>query len=67
MPELPDVETAEMVTCSVIVSEVVDASGERWITTGTDGDPSPWYVLGMLQYAIEMWRRDIAAEPDDED
>lgn len=49
----------DLVCRSVTVAEVIDPDGQRWVTLDNDGDPSPWDLLGLLHYAIELVKRDI--------
>jgi hypothetical protein len=46
----------DLVVRSVTVSVVIDHTGESSITYNTNGDPSDWDVLGMLEYASAALR-----------
>lgn len=59
-----------LVVRTVIVSELMDAAGEMWITVGTTGDPTIWQQLGMVEAGAEsirlavrnMWRGEPEAD-----
>jgi hypothetical protein len=44
---------------SVTVAEVFDSEGQRVIEVSTDGEPSVWDVLGLLEYAAEVGREQV--------
>jgi hypothetical protein len=44
---------------SITISELIGEDGGRYISVGAEGDPTPWDVLGMLEYAVEVARRDV--------
>ncbi len=59
---------ADYVVRSVTISNVIDATGREYITYDTEGDPSDWDVLGMIDYIAAVLRNHAAlGTEDDED
>lgn len=51
--------TADLPVREVTVREVISPEGQRVIEVTTEGEPSVWDVLGMLDYAAEVARQQI--------
>jgi hypothetical protein len=44
-----------VVTGYVVIAEVMDISGERWLLRHTNEDLTTWARNGMLQEGLEDW------------
>jgi hypothetical protein len=51
--------TADLSVREITVREVISPEGQRVIEIATEGEPSVWDVLGMLDYAAEVARQQI--------
>jgi len=58
---------ADYVVRSVTISNVIDATGREYITYDTEGDPSDWDVLGLIEYTAAVIRNAASLGTDDED
>lgn len=50
---------------SVLIAEVIDMDGRRFMEINTHGDPTTWDVLGMLAFGTESARRQVKVGEDD--
>lgn len=64
---MSDTEPDPIVTRSITVYEFMDGDGDRWITVDTEGEPQEWDVVGMLTYALDWYRADLAFHTSDDD
>lgn len=49
-----------MITRSITIREVLDEAAGLQLETVTDGDPTLWDQIGMLEVALAALRRDAA-------
>ena len=57
---------ADYVVRSVTISSVIDPNGREYITYGTEGDPSDWDVLGLIEYVAAVIRNHAYLGTDDD-
>lgn len=57
-------EPDPIVTRSICISELMDADGDglRWISIDTEGSMPLCDILGLLTWALETYKADVAAE-----
>lgn len=59
---MSDDEPDPIVTRSITIAELMDADGDRYITIDTEGSMPLCDILGMLTWALETYKADVAIE-----
>lgn len=54
-------EPDPIITKSITIYELMDGDGDRWISVDTEGDPPPHDCMGLLVYALEWYKAEVAA------